>query len=77
MDSIITIYLPKQQKERLNRLALIFGLSLSEFSRKVLSEIEAAIPTESFSDYINPKELKNSLTQAMRDWRTGRTNTKL
>ena len=70
--SILSIPLPKQKQEQLTRLALRYGLSLPEFSRRVLEELSSDIPEESFDDYENPKELKASFNRAMRDVQAGR-----
>ena len=77
MSSNISIPLPKSERERLSRLALRYGLSLPEFSRRVLQELVSEIPEESFEDYENPKELQASFSRALRDWRTGRIHTRL
>ena len=58
-------------------LALRFGLSLPEFSRRILEEVPSDIQEESFSDYEDSKELKASFSRALRDWRTGRVHTAL
>lgn len=73
----ISVSLPKRERERLQRLALQYGLSLSEFSRRILERISSEIPQESFDDYNDPQELKASFGRAMRDWRTGRVHAKL
>lgn len=73
----ISIALPKREQERLQRLARRYGLSLVEFSRRILQEISSEIPEESLDDYENPKEVKASLNRAMRDWRAGRVYTSL
>lgn len=77
MLTTINIPLPKGEKERLTRLAIRYGLSLPEFSRRVLQEITSAIPEESFEDYKNPNLLKASFQRALRDWQRGRVKTKL
>lgn len=68
----LTIPLPKKEKERLNRLAIRYGLSLENFSRKILEEITSDITEESFKDYENSDELKESFKKALNDWRKGR-----
>ena len=75
--SAINITLPKNEKERLQRLALRYGPSLPEFSRKILQELSEEIPEESFADYKKPRELKASLKRALRDWKAGRVSVKL
>lgn len=72
--SSISISLPKEKRERLTRLALRYGLSLPEFSRRILEEVSSDIPEESLSDYENPKELKASVNRALRDWRVGKVH---
>ena len=73
----ITINLDKPQKERLSRLALRYGLSLPEFSRQVLLELNGVFPSESLADYNEPQALKKSLQRALRDWQAGRNRPKL
>ena len=63
--------------KRLSGLALRYGLSLPEFTRKVLVELEEAFPRESFDDYDNPDELRASFNRALSDWRAGRKQTRL
>jgi hypothetical protein len=62
---------------RLSRLALRYGLSLPEFSRKVLIELEESFPADSFAEYDRSEELKASLERGIDDWRTGRVVSKL
>ena len=76
-STLLTISLPKREQERLLRLALQYGLSLSEFLQRILEKISSEIPEESFDDYENPKELKASFSRAMRDWRAGRVRANL
>ena len=75
--STLSVPLPQKEKERLSRLAMQYGLSLAEFSRHILTQIASDIPEESFDDYENPEELRASYRRAVRDWRAGRTRTKL
>lgn len=77
MNSTVTVNLSKREKERLSRLALRYGLSLPEFSRRILEEIASEIPKESFQDYKRPRALKASLKRALRDWQAGRVTAKL
>lgn len=77
MTSTITIALPKEKKVKLERLALRYGLSLPELSRRVLEELAAEMPTESLKDYKHPKRIRASLTRALRDWKTGNVISKL
>ena len=75
--STLSVSLPKQEQERLRRLALRYGLSLPGFVQRILKEVASDIPEESFEDYENPKELKASFHRALRDWRAGRVRTSL
>lgn len=77
MNQTITIAIPKKEKERLSRLALNFGLSLPEFSRRVLVELNDTLPTESFDDYENPKKVKAEFNKAMRNLKAGRVKARL
>ena len=77
MNTTVTIKLPKREKERLVRLAMRYGFSLPEFSRRILGELTENFPEESFTDYYNPKALKTSLKRALRDWRHGRVRTRV
>lgn len=67
MSSTLTVTLPKADRERLTRLALSYGLSLKEFSRRILSEISSDIAQESFREYTNSNALKRSFRQAMKE----------
>ena len=69
MNKHITITLNNKEKDRLSRLALRYGLSLQEFGRKILLQLQESFPQESFEDYQNPKALKASLTWALVDWK--------
>jgi hypothetical protein len=77
MSQTLTIKLNQTEMKRLSRLALRYGLSLPEFTRKVLVELEEAFPHESFEDYQNAGALKDSFERALSDWRSGRVQTRL
>ena len=77
MATSISIALPRDEKERLSRLALRYGLSLPEFSRHILQEVASEIPEESLDDYEHPARLRASFKRALRDWKVGRTRTHL
>ena len=77
MSQSLTIKLNQSEMKRLSRLALRYGLSLPEFTRKVLVELEEAFPHESFEDYEDAEALKASLERAVSDWRSGRVLTRL
>ena len=77
MASTITIPVSERERERLSRLALRFGLSLPQFSRRVLGELASEIPEESFDDYEHSKGLRASFSRALRQYRDGRVTTHL
>lgn len=71
MSQNLTIKLNQTEMKRLSRLALRYGLSLPEFTRRVLAELDEAFPQESFGDYEDAEKLKSSFERALSDWRTG------
>jgi hypothetical protein len=77
MSQTLTVKLNQTEMKRLSRLALRYGLSLPEFTRKVLVELEEAFPPESFEDYEDAAALKASFERALSDWRSGRVQTRL
>jgi len=77
MNLSITISLPKHEKDRLERLALRYGLSLPELSQRVLEAVSSDIPEESLREYMRPRELASSLKQALQDWQRGRVHAQL
>jgi len=77
MSQTLTIKLNQTEMKRLSRLALRYGLSLPEFTRKVMVELEEAFPKESFGDYEDGQGLKESFQRALGDWRSGRVQTRL
>lgn len=77
MISTVIVKLPKQEKDRLEQLALRYGLSLPELSRRVLTEISSEIPEESFEEYERPRALAASLKRALKDWQRGHIHAQL
>ena len=77
MSQSLTIKLNQSEMKRLSRLALRYGLSLPEFTRNNLVELGEAFDSESFEDYDDPQDLKESLNRAINDWRSGRVRTRL
>ena len=77
MSQTLTIKLNQTEMKRLSRLALRYGLSLPDFTGKVLVELEEAFPHESFEDYKDAGALKDSFERALSDWRSGRVQTRL
>lgn len=75
MNRNITITLNQQEKDRLSRLALSYGLSLPDFSHKVLTELNETFPTESFKDYKNPKLAERAFNRALNNLKAGRVKT--
>lgn len=77
MISSITISLPKQEKNKLTKIAGNLGISVSELSRRVLAELNSMLPIETIREYANPVSLKTSLRHAMKDWKEERVNVSL
>lgn len=77
MNTSIIVKLPLREKKRLNQLALRYGLSLPEFSRRILESIIAEVPEESLREYENQEALHRSFERALRDLKMGRVYTRL
>lgn len=77
MNTRLSITLNKKDKDRLERLALRYGLGLPTFARKVLETLESEFPTESFEEYERPSALRASFKKALGDWKTGRVSARL
>ena len=77
MATSISITLPRDEKERLSRLALRYGFSLPKFLQRILQEVSSEIPEESINEYEHPARLKASFKRALRDWKAGRVHTRL
>lgn len=73
----IAIPLSQRERDRLDRLALRYGLSLPQLLRHVLEEIAAEVQEESFRDYEHPRTLRASFRRALRDHRAGRVRTRV
>ena len=75
MNASLTIALPKREKERLSQLALLYGLSLDELSRRIIAEATQTllqIPEESIEEYENADEIRRSLRRALQHERQGK-----
>jgi hypothetical protein len=77
MAQTLTIKLNQSEMKRLSRLALRYGLSLPEFTRTVLVELEETLPEDSFENYDNAEQLRASFDRALSEWRSGRVQTRL
>jgi hypothetical protein len=77
VSSHITIDLPLKRKEELTRIALLYGLSLQEFTRHVLERITTSMPEESLSEYAHPERIRRSLKNALKEWQSGKAADKL
>ena len=77
MSQTLTIKLNQTEMKLLSRLALRYGLSLPELTRKVLAELEESFPHESLQDYDDAEGLKASFERALSVWRSGRVQTRL
>ncbi|MBU1160168.1 hypothetical protein KKD04_03260 [Patescibacteria group bacterium] len=67
----ITIQIPKQEKNRLSRLAIQYGFSLQEFLTRIVQEISSEIPGESWNEYLDHKKLQQSFIKAIKDYKNG------
>lgn len=77
MNTRLSVTLDKKNKDRLERLALGYGLGLPTFARRVLETLESELPTETFQEYDHPSTLRASFNRALRDWKAGRVSTRL
>lgn len=68
----LAVPLTKPERERLQKIALQYGLSLAELSRRILTEIATIIPEERLEEYRAPKRLAASLKRAQKDYQAGR-----
>ncbi len=75
--STLTIQLPRQEEERLSRLAVRYGLSVPEIARKILESVSLEFPEDAFDEYVNPEETRISFFRALDDWRAGRVSESL
>ncbi len=73
----ITVKIKKSEQDRLNRIALRYGLSLPDLATKVLVQIREQFELESLNDYDNPAEIKKALKGALNDYKKGYSVTKL
>ena len=73
----LNIKISPQTKQKLSRLALQYGLSLREFSARILEELNSELPEDRFTYYRNPKTLRASFNRGLADFRAGRVSAKL
>ena len=73
----INIKIKESEKAKLSRIALRYGLSLSELARRVLEEVREEFELESINDYKNPKEVLKDIDRALLDYKKGIFETKL
>ncbi|MEK7663940.1 MAG: hypothetical protein AAB340_00620 [Patescibacteria group bacterium] len=73
----INVKLKKSEKERLNKIAMRYGLSLPELARRILNEVREEFELESLEDYENSTELKKDVEKAVRDYKKGKFLTNL
>jgi len=77
MNTRLSIILDKEDKDRLERLALGYGLGLPALVQRVLEALTSELPTESFAEYARPLALRASFSKALRDLKAGRVSTRL
>ncbi len=73
----ITVKIKKSEQDRLNNIALRYGLSLPDLATKVLAQVREQFELESLNDYDNPAEIKKALKSALNDYKKGYSVTKL
>lgn len=69
------VSLPKTQAERLQKAALRYGFSPDALIRRIVADATQAllaIPEESLNEYENPDEIRDALSQTLRDERAGK-----
>ena len=77
MDTRINISLEKKRAQRLQTIALRYGLSLKELATRVLEQVTDEIPEESITPFRNRRSLRTSLDRALEDAKHGRVSTTL
>ena len=77
MNTTIQAKVGHRHAERLNRLALRYGLSLEGFVSRLLSEVSMDIPEETLSEYQTLRTLSASIKRGLADWTSGRVSSKL
>ncbi|HAZ16601.1 MAG: hypothetical protein A3H59_03380 [Candidatus Jacksonbacteria bacterium RIFCSPLOWO2_02_FULL_43_9] len=73
----VTIKLPPKSARRLQGLALSYGLSLHDFSVRVLEGIASEFPKDAFANYDQPQALKSSFKRGIQDWHNGKVSSRL
>lgn len=71
MSKTFLVQLKSKDEEKLNRLAIRYGISIEEFVNRVICELSSEISEESLSEYKNPKKIKSSLKRALSDYQRG------
>lgn len=74
-NTTIKFNISQKKAEKLSRVALSYGLSLEDLFRKVFSELETSIGTESWSDYSMATKL--SFKRALNDFKIGKVSSVL
>ena len=72
MEKVINVSLDQRQAQRLQSLALRYGLSLKELTQRILTEVANETPEEQLSDYVSPRGLARALKTAFQDIKQGR-----
>ncbi len=71
----ISVKLNKIKAKELQRLGLMFGLSIESLASKILDEVASNIGQESWSDYST--QSKTSFKRGLADFKAGRVSTSL
>jgi hypothetical protein len=73
----LTLKIKKSEQDRLNRIAMRYGLSLPELAKRVLEEVREEFELESVNDYKNSKEVLKDIDEAPLEYKKGIFETKL
>lgn len=71
----ITVKIPKNKLEKLQKLAIQYGLSVEKLASQVLENISSEIGLESWDNY-SPQS-KSSFVRGLADLKAGRVHTSL
>lgn len=73
----INIKLNNSEKQRLSAIAMRYGLTLPELTKKILQQIREQFKTESLDEYKNPEKVAKAIKTALGDYKKGKFLTKL
>jgi len=71
----IKFNIPKKEEERLNKIAVSYGLSIGELFKKIASNVSNSVGEESWLEY--SEETKKSFIKGLRDFKLGKVSSTL